>query len=50
MLPYTSQTAEKVFFFGCLISCSENIREVPGTCQWWSAMLVKLQAFIPQFN
>ena len=31
-------------------SCSENIGDVPGTCPWWSAMLVKLHAFIPQFN
>ena len=24
--------------------------DAPGTCQWWSAMLVKLQAFIAQFD
>ena len=29
------------------INCTENIREVPGTYQWRSAMSV---AFIPQFN
>ena len=31
-------------------SCSENIGDVPGTYPWWSAVLVKLQAFIPQFD
>ena len=32
------------------LSCSENIRDVPVAYPKWSAMLVKWQAFIPQFN
>ena len=31
-------------------SCSENTGDFSGTYLLWSAMLLKLQAFIPQFN
>ena len=64
MLPYTSQIAEKAFFYlipyleydfmtansQIKFSCFENIGDVLGTYQWLSTMLVKLQAFISQFN
>ena len=31
-------------------SCCKYVEDVPGTNQWLSAMLGKLQAFIPQSN
>ena len=31
-------------------SCSENIGDLPVAYLWWSAILLKLQPFIPQFN
>ena len=53
ILPYTSQIAKKLLYSvphlqhdfmiansQIKFSCSENIGDVPGTYQWWSAMLV----------
>ena len=45
-LEYDFMTANSQIKF----SCFENIGDVLGTYQWLSALLVKLQAFISQFN
>ena len=59
MLLYTSQITEKASFFRLPYLEYDfviadivrlNIKHVPGTHQWWSVILVKLLAFIPQFN
>ena len=64
MLQDTLQIAEKAFFSDTLFRawfydnqfskikfcCFENIGDVPIAYPWWSAILLKLQLFIPQFN
>ena len=55
MLQCTSQLLfwlrySEIDFMIAKFSCSESIGDVSGTYPWWNAMLVKLKAFIPQFN
>ena len=41
----------KCFFFQLTkFRCSENIGDIPVAYPWWSAILLKLQSFIPEFN
>ena len=65
MLWYTLQIAEEASFCSVTLfrawfynnqfskikfCCFENIGDVPIAYPWWSAILLKLQPFIPQFN
>ena len=46
MLPYTPQITKEASFFRLpYLDHAFMIGNVPGTYPWWSAMLVKLQAF-----